>query len=77
MMSGSEVRGARVKVFVVHVEESEINTGAICCDPRSGIDKYSATNEEKKPSEKHEGAKPQSVFHEVFSRVWSEYLKFC
>ena len=32
---------------------------------------------EKKPSEKHEVAKPPSVFHEVFSRVWSEYLKFC
>ena len=32
---------------------------------------------EKKPSEKHKVAKPPSVFHEVFSRVWSEYLKFC
>ena len=30
--------------------------------------------QEKNPSKKPEGAKPPMVFHEDFSRVWSEYL---
>ena len=32
---------------------------------------------EKNPSEKPKVAKPLRVFHEDFSRVWSEYLRFC
>ena len=32
---------------------------------------------EKNPSKKPEVAKPPRVFYEDFSRVWSEYLRFC
>ena len=40
--------------------------GAICCDPRSGIDKYSPTNKKKKRV-KNTRWRSHSVFHEVFS----------
>ena len=64
------------KIMLDKWSVTSVNIGAICCDPRSGIDKYSPINE-RKNRVKHKVAKPPSVFHEVFSRVWSEYLKFC
>ena len=58
------------KYFVVSPRPADTNiNGTICCDPRSGIDKYSRQTREKS------SWKPPRVFHEDFSWVWSEYLR--